>query len=142
MKRYSGALCSPIPGPAGDRATVVGHTQLHDVATQISGPAAELFYGGSAQTWWDFGLLVAVAAAVVLTALVALRPTRALGWVLAGVAVAIGVLHAISLGQTTGYLYVQQFARNGPSIYEHAGPGVWLSFVGFGVLAVGASSPH
>ena len=120
--------------------------QVRDFVRLANDRALDHFYSGLAQIWWNWGLLLVGAVLVVLVALAAITPTRRLvGLLIAVIAVAAGVLQAVALANSPDLRQVSVTLRSGASMYKYAGSGLWIAFIGFGVLALGgvllAASP-
>jgi hypothetical protein len=112
--------------------------QVRDFVRLANDRALDRFYSGLAQIWWNWGLLLVGAVLVVLVALAAITPTRRLvGVLIAVIAVAAAVVQAVALANSPDLRQVSVTLRSGASMYKYAGSGLWVAFIGFGVLALG-----
>jgi hypothetical protein len=95
-------------------------------------------FSGAIRSWWAYGLVVvAVLVAVGVVALVA-TGSRAVGAMLAILAVAAGVVHAVVLDRTD---LSSVFAPINPDpgyAYDRYGSGAWCLLAGLGVVGVAA----
>lgn len=96
-------------------------------------------FGSVARLWWSwlgllmFGLLaVAVAAAAALPV-----ARRLLGWVSVLLAVAAAALYTVALRQTGDIVRLAQTFRREGTSFDVAGTGLWVGYVGLGVLLLG-----
>lgn len=122
-------------GPVGD----VGFAEVRSVAAFLGGRrlALDSTYTEFGAFWWRYGALIGFAVlGLLVVGAVAGAATRALGLLLALVAVAVGALQALALARTPDFRAMQQFFRaHGSDMYDHAGAGVIVAFVGLALVA-------
>lgn len=96
------------------------------------------FFGGVSGFWFDWGLFLFVALLAVTVAWsVTGRAQLITGAATAVLAAVTLVLHLLALGKAPTYRAVQTFHKDGESVLDNAGSGVWVGVVGLAVLIVG-----
>lgn len=75
---------------------------------------------------------------LLICVVVAAPAARAVGWLLAAVAVVGGIVHGVSVAQSADYLSAARSFRGyeTSNFYDHPGLGIWVSLAGFVLLAV------
>jgi hypothetical protein len=119
----------------------VGFGQLHQLASYLDDRGLNNLsvMSALARFWFDYGLPLAAVLLIVLSCAVVAVPSTRVAAVAVGIlALAVGVLHALALAQTSDYEATTRNLRPVGSLYDNSGLGTWLGFAGLVAIMIGA----
>lgn len=135
-----GMFALPIQDPFKNRAGGLPEVYFGTVNQLASVNHGDFpLFGSVGRLWWSWlGLLVLGVLAVVVAAAAALPAARRLlGWASVLVVVAAAVLYSVALRQTGDVIRLAQTFRRDGTSFDVAGSGLWVGYVGLGVLLLG-----